>query len=125
MMLALLGKKPFVLEKIALIRSSPIGRLCTKILAWRRTRGIGAPSGLPSATNRTVPVGLPLLAVTLAVKATRWPAGMRPRSDVVKRNLVGGPTTPGAPMTYPPSNGAAIAVTGWGRTTFIGVGLHS
>jgi hypothetical protein len=33
MMLALLGKKPFVLEKIALIRSSPIGRLCTKILA--------------------------------------------------------------------------------------------
>jgi hypothetical protein len=50
---------------------------------------------------------------------------MRRGAELVNRSVVGGPTAPGAAMTYPPSYGAAIAVTGWGRMTCTGFGLHA
>ena len=42
-------------------------------VAWPATRVTADPTGLPSTENWTVPVGVPAVAVTVAVQTTCWP----------------------------------------------------
>ena len=43
------------------------------LVALPLTRATGLPKLLPSLWNCTVPVGVPLVEVTLVVKVTAWP----------------------------------------------------